>query len=206
MSVAKCRETSRSWLDVINREKSYKQRIKKMIEESKKKAKKHYYQKTIKGFTPLHLAALTGQTQMVMDLMNELVDKNPSEQLGRVTPLHLAAGAGFASVCLLIIKNIEVENINPKDKRGRTPLHLAAEKGLFSVCKLIIDNVRDKNPKDDCEETPLHLAASAGFESVCHLIIENIEVENMNPKKKRWNITSSSGCYKWVIFSLQVNY
>ena len=58
-----------------------------------------FYQKTIKGFTPLHLAALTGQTQMVMDLMNGVVDKNPSEKLERVTPLHLAASAGFASVC-----------------------------------------------------------------------------------------------------------
>ena len=69
-SMAKCRETNRSWQDIINRQKSYKQRIQKMIEESKKNARKHYYQKTIKGFTPLHLAALTGQTQMVIDLMN----------------------------------------------------------------------------------------------------------------------------------------
>ena len=46
-SLAKCRETDRSWQDVINVEKSYKQRIKKMIEESKKKARTHYYQKTI---------------------------------------------------------------------------------------------------------------------------------------------------------------
>ena len=78
-SLAKCRETDRSWQDVINSEKSYKQRIKKMIEESKKKARNHYYQKTIKGFTPLHLAAITGQTQMVMDLINRENDINPSK-------------------------------------------------------------------------------------------------------------------------------
>ena len=69
-SVAKCRDTNRLWQDIINREKSYKQRITKMIEESKKKAKQHYYIKIIKGFTPLHWAAFNGQTQMVMDLID----------------------------------------------------------------------------------------------------------------------------------------
>ena len=204
-SVAKCRDTNRLWQAIINRDKSYKQRITKMIEDSKKKAKQHYYK--IKGFTPLHLAALNGQTQMVMDLIDRQGEKNPSEKFQELTPLHLAARAGFSSVCHIIIKNIDLENINPKDKRGVTPLHLAAKSGLFSVCKLIIDNVRDKNPKDhhgrtplhhatdhhceyiianenrnpkaDFEKTPFHLATT--FESICHLIIENIETDDMNP-------------------------
>ena len=49
-----------------------------------------------------------------------------------------------SDMCHLIIKNIDLENVNPKDKRGVTLLHLAAKSGLFSVCKLIIDNNMDK--------------------------------------------------------------
>ena len=174
-SLAKCRETSGSWQDVINGERSYKQRIKKMM---KKKARKHYYQRIIKGFTPLHLAAITGQTQMVMDLINRENDINPSEKFIGITPLNLAAKFGFASVCHRIIKNIKVENINPKDKSGRTPLHLAAISGLVSVCKLIVDNIVEKNPKDFWENTPLHHAAKLGQVDVCKYIMGKVQDNN----------------------------
>ena len=45
------------------------------------------------GKLPLHIAAMTGQTETFMNLLAEAEDKNPSDING-VTPYHLAAKNG----------------------------------------------------------------------------------------------------------------
>ena len=76
----------------------------------------------------VHAAAFYGQTQIVMDILEDSSDKNPKNDK-LVTPLHLAAEKGFVSICEYIIKKNDSLIKFPKDNLGRTPLHFAALNG-----------------------------------------------------------------------------
>ena len=85
----------------------------------------------------VHAAAFYGQTQIVMDILEDSSDKNPKNDK-LITPLHLAAERGFVSICEYIIGGIDDKY--PKDYTRRTPLHFAAVCGHLRVCELILNN------------------------------------------------------------------
>ena len=195
-SLSECREISQSWQEFINNEKFYKKRIKEMIEKHTKAYNDesvHYYcgGSTKETLTPLHSAALTGQFQMFINIIQEdlVEDINVKNERG-VTPLHLAALKGHFSICKYIIEEIAV--INPRDWLGNTPLHKAATGGHLAICEMIIDNLTnknsedfngitpltDKNPEDFNGITPLHWAAHYGHLSICQLIMRNCDEKN----------------------------
>ena len=205
-SLSECREISQSWQNFINNEKFYKKRIKEMIEKHTKAYNDesvHYYcgGSTKETLTPLHSAALTGQFQMFINIIQEdlVEDINVKNERG-VTPLHLAALKGQFSICKYIIE--EIAEINPRDWLGNTPLHKAATEGHLAICEMIIDNLTNKNPEDfngritplhnwiktiilydkNPEDfngiTPLHWAAHYGHLSICQLIMRNCDEKN----------------------------
>ena len=145
------------------------------------------------NMSPLHLAAATGQTQVVLDIIKEEgnidqyfeMDKREDirtwqRDLTR-SPLHYAVGfftkkrGGYFSVCKALVENLDDKN--PGDWDGCTPLHLAVVWGSFDICKLIIDNLVIKNPADKRGWTPLHSAARYGLPKFI-LLFENAEDKN----------------------------
>ena len=93
------------------------------------------------------------------------------------TTLYSAAFVNQYEMYQYIIS--KVENMNPKDKNGRTPLHLAAMFGHLNICSLIIKNTSDKNPGDPDEgKTPLHLAADFERLDICRLLLTNATDKN----------------------------
>ena len=146
-----------------------------------------------RNMSPLHLAAATGQTQVVIDIIKKegkidqyfkIVDKDlggKNQNLMR-TPLHYAVGGyfsvkrdGYFSVCKALVENLDDKN--PGDWNGCTPLHSAVVWGSFEICKLIVDNLVVKNPADKRGMTPLHWAAREEL-SKFKLIFENAEDKN----------------------------
>ena len=126
-SLAKSRETSRSWLDFICNERFYKNRINEMLVNKAT----DYVDGKLRGEllrSKVHCAAFYGQTQIVMDILEDSSDKNPKNDK-LITPLHLAAEKGFVSICEYILERIDNLSKFPKDNRGRTPLHFAALNG-----------------------------------------------------------------------------
>ena len=67
-SLARCRETTETWQDFINNEKFYKKRIQKLMEDWQE-----FYERDLNcdegSLTPLHSAAMSGQTWMFFDEM-----------------------------------------------------------------------------------------------------------------------------------------
>ena len=125
LSLAKSRETNRQWLHFICNEKFYENRINEML------ANKATDYGKLRGEllrSKVHCAAFYGQTQIVMDILEDSSDKNPKNDK-LVTPLHLAAEKGFVSICEYIIEKNDSLDKFPKDNRGRTPLHFAALNG-----------------------------------------------------------------------------
>ena len=196
-SLAKSRETSRSWLDFICNEKFYKNRINEMLaNKAKLRGDLLRWPKS-----KVHFASFYGQTQIVMDILEDSSEKNPSNE-HLTTPLHLAAEKGFVSICKYIIGGID-DNF-PKDDKGRTPLHFAALNGHLKVCELILNNTEsivdksfsNKNPfsyldmelwlpyygRNGAKLSPLNLAAGCGHLEVCKLILPHIQ--NKNPEAR----------------------
>ena len=125
--------------------------------------------------TLLHLAAENGHYNICKKIIENVQDKNPSDENGW-TPLHLATLFGHLKVCEYIL-----ENIDEKNPEGRynlevniTPLGLAAGNGHLAVYQCISKSVGVVNPADSTSgTTPLHFAANFGHFTVCKYILEN---------------------------------
>ena len=138
--------------------------------------------------TILHFAAEDGYLEVFKLIINNVEDKNPSND--GLTPFHVAARHGNLNICKLIVKNIGKEY--PRDNHGRTALHDAAQFGHFEVCEYLLHKFDDQNPSDITGWTPLHLAAEechlmskSQAYKVCKLIIDHIS--DKNPKDLEGN-------------------
>ena len=185
-SLANCREADRDWQDFINNEKFYKRKIQNLMLRYKNESWSH------RNMSPLHLAAATGQTQVVLDIIKEEgnIDKyfkmdtdgyKPTWQRDLMrSPLHYAVGfsvkkrEGYLSVCNALVENLD--NKNPGDWDGCTPLHMAVHSSN-DVLKLMMDNVTINNSPDNRGRTPLHQAPRCGLPKF-KLIFENTEDKN----------------------------
>ena len=192
-SLARCRETTETWQDFINNEKFYKKRIQNLMDDWQESYENELRSMSCDegSLTPLHSAAMSGQTWMFFD--QSYGYKNPTDDTG-FTPLHFAAEKGFILICKLILEDIkDVDALFFQHTIGlETPFYLAATHGHIELCQWIIEKLFEKYPDDiERRETLLHLpeysdkialfeAASNGHVAVCNLILAH--VEDKNPK------------------------
>ena len=96
----------------------------------------------------MHIAAMTGQTEVFQKMHAEAKDKNPKDK-DEHTPFHCAAKGGHYKICKLII-DAGIRDKNPVNDycHNETPLSLATYNGHASVCKLIFESAGDENPYD----------------------------------------------------------
>ena len=112
-------------------------------------------------YTPLEIAAIIGNTEIVAKLFKKEVFENQgSLENHHGSPFHYAAISGHLEVCELFVRF--TTDINPKGHHGRTVLHCAAKNGHLDICQLLVNNISDKNPKDDDGTTPLGFANEKG--------------------------------------------
>ena len=112
--------------------------------------------KNFYGWTPLHLAALSGHSSVCEAIMKNIFDKNPSDNDG-YTPLHSAAANGQIETFNAIAQMANVTDLNLADEEGWTPLHFAAKEGQIQMVKAILGQVAEKNPVNNEVMTPKDL-------------------------------------------------
>ena len=101
-------------------------------------------------------AAVRGNLEKVKRLVVKGADLNAVDTYGN-TPLHWAAGNGYAAVVeYLVAKGASVNAVN---RTGNTPLHWAAVNGHVAVVEHLVANGADLNAVDKYGSTPLHRAA-----------------------------------------------
>lgn len=90
---------------------------------------------TVRGETPLHLAARANQTDIVRILLRNgaSVDARAREEQ---TPLHVASRLGNGDIVMLLLQH--GANIDATTKDLYTPLHIAAKEGQDEVLKTIL--------------------------------------------------------------------
>lgn len=88
------------------------------------------------GRTEMHVAAMTGQTNVFQTMLEKADDKNPKDD-NWDTPLHSAAEGGHYKICKLIIDAAGISDKNPSNKSNETPLELATSNNHTEVGLLI---------------------------------------------------------------------
>ncbi|KAI1235378.1 hypothetical protein IHE44_0002240 [Lamprotornis superbus] len=126
-----------------------------------------------RGYTPLHIAAICGQTSLVDLLVAKGAIVNATDYHGSA-PLHLACQKGYQSVTLLLLHYKASTDV--QDNNGNTPLHLACTYGHEDCVKaLVYYDVHScrldiGNEKGD---TALHIAARWGYQGIIEVLLQN---------------------------------
>ncbi|XP_048247108.1 ankyrin repeat domain-containing protein 50-like isoform X1 [Haliotis rufescens] len=116
------------------------------------------------GETPVMLAALQGQKQLLLFLLGQHADMSPLDNAGN-NILHLACcGGNIEVVNYVLLQNIV--HIDSRGREGKTPAMMAAEKGRKSVLDLLKSNGADLSLKDNFSNDVYQLARRNGHEEL----------------------------------------
>lgn len=128
------------------------------------------------GFTALHYAALSGDVDMIMAIMQMDADPNVRDQKG-MNPLHMSAWAGKQESLAALLENRALPNLPAFS--GDTPLHLAAQHGYAGCAKVLLSAHADGCFRNGFLETPLDLACQYGHTAVVNQLLLNPNVKDM---------------------------
>ena len=122
------------------------------------------------GRTPLHWAAIYGQTKAMELLLAEKADVNSLDKDG-FTPLHWAATFNKKDAVELLLANKADMNIKVMPY-GWTPLRLAVIHGHTAAAEALLDGGSDPNVKDDENIPLLHQAVIRGKKEMVDLLLD----------------------------------
>ncbi|KAL7637921.1 UNVERIFIED_CONTAM: hypothetical protein RMT77_011534 [Armadillidium vulgare] len=120
--------------------------------------------------TALHIAAETGQKEVVEELIKNYRFLINDENEDGDSPLHLASSNGRTEVVQVLLQ--ASADVEARNTLLWTPLDCASANGHLDVCKLLIENNAPLDPLDKTKTTPLQLAAQNGHTEVIKLLIE----------------------------------
>ena len=126
-------------------------------------ARTHYF-----DFTPLHVAAIASQNDVVTVLLEHGVDVNICTNSGQ-SALHLATKEGHTeTVKVLLDFDADVDCVTG---HGNGPLHIAAEQDQVEIAELLLQKGANVDAKNDSGWCPLHGAADLGSVPLTELLL-----------------------------------
>lgn len=125
------------------------------------------------GYTPLHLAACSGNMEtLITSLANE---SSVHVSVNGITPLHCAAGHGHVEVIEYLLNSGSCLNAYSVD--GLTALHCAARNGHINAILHLLSKGAPVNIQTGCDHlyhaTPLHYAALNGHVGAVQRLLAN---------------------------------
>lgn len=122
------------------------------------------------GRTPLHLAACSGSSKIIEELLKRGADPNEWDHAKEHTALHCSAAIGdVASMRLLIKFGANVDAGLP----GRSPLHYAVLSNITECVEILLKAGACPNNPQVYTETPLHVAAGLGAVNSVTLLLSH---------------------------------
>ena len=119
------------------------------------------------GMTPLHVAVLQGDTELVRLILDLGSDVDPTDAVGN-TPLHVAIAAPNHSIVEVLLRY--GADVSMRDGYGRSPLELATDLDQVQAVKILIAHGAAKYMVGDYVTNFLDLMSSPSIqEIVLHL-------------------------------------
>lgn len=123
------------------------------------------------GQTPLHVAAVTGNAEIMKIILDLGPDVNiKSSDFHHKTPLHLACKYASVEVIELLLRS--GADVNSTDRYGNTPLHKASAKGMCDVVKLLLSKNAILSATNSNNTSALHVAALNGDTDVVKVLLQ----------------------------------
>ena len=141
--------------------------------------------KTFTGWTPVHFAAIGGQTNTLKVLLEAGGSPDGATEAG-ITPLHLAAQEGRLAIIEILFRFRPDMNPTPIRSDRSSPHHAAAAGGHLDVLKYLEAKCKDVQPDED-GDLPIHDAARGGHLAILDLLSDESNITATN-KNKRWPI------------------
>ncbi|XP_067120465.1 BRCA1-associated RING domain protein 1-like [Centruroides vittatus] len=108
-----------------------------------------------KGETPLHIAAIKGNENSVLNLLQEGCNPNIKDNAGW-TPLHEACNHGYSKIVELLLQH--GANVNITGWENSTPLHDAVINNHCEVAEILLKYGADIGARDHTGKTPLEIS------------------------------------------------
>jgi len=129
----------------------------------------HLEAKDPRGRTPLHLAVLENEAEVVAWLAERGVALDAQDQF-ELAPLHYAAKAGRMALAEILLE--AGADPNARSRRGQAPLHFACGRGQLPLVERLLAAGAKADPTDEDGTSPLHWAAAAGQGAVIRALTE----------------------------------
>jgi uncharacterized protein len=126
--------------------------------------------------SPLMMACLKGQIEMVKKLISRDADVNKTGW----TPLHYAATGGHVAIIELLLD--QDAYIDAESPNGTTPLMMAAHYGSSAAVKVLLEAGADPTLKNQLGLTAIDFASRAGRQDAAEMIAASIR--SARPKGK----------------------
>jgi hypothetical protein len=121
------------------------------------------------GYTPLRWAAIRGQTEVAILLLESGADPNTVGADGG-TPLHGAAHHDDGRLMEALLSS--GGDVTIQNRWGRSPLHVAARRGCLEVARILLDFGADPNAVTNEGWSTLSVAYRGGHPALAELLLE----------------------------------
>jgi ankyrin repeat protein len=132
--------------------------------------------KDLFGWTPLHLAAFSGNTGVAEVLLSHQANEDSQDDIHN-TPLHYAAYLGHEDFVALMLRhkaNMDVQGtFSGFESGGDRPLDFAIEQGFTSIAAMLITNGANLGAHKWWGDTPLHIATAKENVPVMKLLLSH---------------------------------
>uniref|UniRef100_A0A8D0LA43 Ankyrin repeat and death domain containing 1B n=1 Tax=Sphenodon punctatus TaxID=8508 RepID=A0A8D0LA43_SPHPU len=129
------------------------------------------------GLTVIHLAAWSGNLDIMLMLVKAGADQKAKNQEGK-NVLHFAAQSNSVKIVDYLIQDLQLKDLNKPEEKGKKPFLLAAEKGHIEMINNLIFLNLFTLEKDKEGNTALHLASKNGHSEVVEILLNHWEEIN----------------------------
>ncbi|PQQ13327.1 tankyrase-1 [Prunus yedoensis var. nudiflora] len=131
--------------------------------------------------TPLHLAAWSGQTEVVNFLCSHKADVGAAA-MDDMGAIHFAAQKGHLEVVRTLL--LSGASVKAYTRKGLTPLHYAVQGAHVELIKYLVKKGANLSAKTKAGKTPLDLASSDEVRSCLKECERSSEKGGLNDKRK----------------------
>ncbi|XP_063050510.1 ankyrin repeat and death domain-containing protein 1B [Engraulis encrasicolus] len=131
------------------------------------------------GLSAIHLAAWFGSLDILKLLVQAGADQEIETKEG-LNVMHCAAINNHTDIMAYIIDDLQMKELDKRNKQGNRPFAVAAEHGSVRMLQMLMEekyNMATVEPNED-GDTPLHLAAKNGQPEALQLLLDHFDTRD----------------------------